>query len=195
MRYDLVVIGSSWGGLAAQQVILRALPAGFAAPIVIAQHRSARSDDTLLAMLLDSATELTVRDAEDKDALTPGVVLIAPPDYHLLVEHGTVSLSCDEPVAFSRPSIDVAFESAADAYGDRVVAVVMTGANSDGAAGLAAVRRRGGLTIVQDPATAERPEMPLAALRAVPDAQVVALDELGQRLASIVGTATREGRA
>src|SRR4051794_12964057 len=192
MRYDLVVIGSSWGGLAAQQVILRALPAGFAAPIVIAQHRSARSDDTLLAMLLDSTTELTVRDAEDKDALTPGVVLIAPPDYHLLVEPGTVSLSCDEPVAFSRPSIDVAFESAADAYGDRVVAVVMTGANADGAAGLAAARRRGGLAIVQDPATAERPEMPLAALRAVPDAQVVALDELGRRLASIVGTAARE---
>jgi len=195
MRYDLVVLGSSWGGLAAQQVILRALPAGFAAPVVIAQHRSARSDDTLLAMLLDSTTGLTVRDAEDKDALTPGVVLIAPPDYHLLIEPGMVALSCDAPVAFSRPSIDVAFESAADAYGDRVVAVVLTGANADGAAGLAAVRRRGGLTIVQDPATAERPEMPLAALRAVPDALVVALDELGPRLVSTVGTAAREGRA
>jgi two-component system, chemotaxis family, protein-glutamate methylesterase/glutaminase len=194
MQYELVVVGSSWGGLHALQAILRDLPADFAAPMVIAQHRSARSDDTLLPMLLDATTALTVRDAEDKAALTPGLVLIAPPDYHLLVEQGTVALSCDAPVAFSRPSIDVLFESAADAYGDRVVGVVLTGANADGATGLSAIRRSGGLALVQDPATAERSEMPAAALRAVPDAHVVALDEVGAQLASAVGTVAREGR-
>ena len=195
MRYDLVVVGASWGGLAALQAILRVLPGDFAAPMVVTQHRSARSDDTVLPMLLDANTPLTVRDAEDKDALERGTVLIAPPDYHLLVEQGTVALSCDEPVAFSRPSIDVCFESAADAYGERVAGVVLTGANADGAAGLAMIRRRGGLALIQDPATAERPEMPQAALDAVPDAEVVALEAMGARLVSAVGTAAREGKA
>ena len=195
MRYDLVVVGASWGGLAALQAILRVLPGDFAAPMVVTQHRSARSDDTVLPMLLDANTPLTVRDAEDKDTLERGTVLIAPPDYHLLVEQGTVALSCDEPVAFSRPSIDVCFESAADAYGERVAGVVLTGANADGAAGLAMIRRRGGLALIQDPATAERPEMPQAALDAVPDAEVVALEAMGARLVSAVGTAAREGKA
>ena len=195
MRYDLVVVGASWGGLAALQAILRVLPGDFAAPMVVTQHRSARSDDTVLPMLLDANTPLTVRDAEDKDTLQRGTVLIAPPDYHLLVEQGTVALSCDEPVAFSRPSIDVCFESAADAYGARVAGIVLTGANADGAAGLAMIRRRGGLALIQDPATAERPEMPQAALDAVPDAEVVALKAMGARLVSAVGTAAREGKA
>ena len=195
MRYDLVVVGASWGGLAALQAILRVLPGDFAAPMVVTQHRSARSDDTVLPMLLDANTPLTVHDAEDKDTLERGTVLIAPPDYHLLVEQGTVALSCDEPVAFSRPSIDVCFESAAEAYGERVAGVVLTGANADGAAGLAMIRRRGGLALIQDPATAERPEMPQAALDAVPDAEVVALKAMGARLVSAVGTAAREGKA
>src|SRR3954471_16795828 len=126
MSYDLVAIGSSWGGLNALQRVLSRLPTGFAAAVVVAQHRSARADDSLLMTLLGGSTTLTVRDAEDKDQLRPGLVLIAPPDYHMLVEGpGTVALSCDEPVAFSRPSIDVLFESAADAYEERVVGVVL----------------------------------------------------------------------
>jgi len=191
MPIELVAIGASWGGLGALQEILRALPGDFAASIVIAQHRSARSDDMILQSLLRHSSPLAVRDAEDKDGLVPGCVLIAPPDYHLLVEPGTVALSCEAPVSFSRPSIDVLFESAAVAYGKRLVAVVLTGANADGAAGLAEVHRRGGVALVQDPQTAERPEMPLAALRAVPDAEVVALDRLGARLHEIVGSAPR----
>jgi len=131
--YDVVAIGASWGGLAALQVVLGALPAGFNAGVLVAQHRSARAEDTLLGTLLGGATALTVRDAEDKDEIRPGVVLLAPPDYHMLVEPGTVALSCDEPVAFSRPSIDVLFESAADAYRQHVVGVVLTGSNKDGA--------------------------------------------------------------
>jgi two-component system chemotaxis response regulator CheB len=188
MRYHVVAIGSSWGGLAALQVVLRALPAGLGAAVVVGQHRSARSDDTLLSMLLSRTTQLRVKDADDKDALEPGLVLLAPPDYHMLIEKGSVALSCEAPVAFSRPSIDVLFESAADAYGAGIIGVVLTGANADGAAGLAAVRRRGGTAIVQDPEEAERPEMPLAALGAVPDALVLALADIGPRIADMVGT-------
>jgi two-component system chemotaxis response regulator CheB len=195
MHYELVVIGSSWGGLAALQAVLRDLPRDFGAAVVISQHRAARSDDSLLPMLLDQMTPLRVRDAEDKDELVPGVALLAPPDYHLLVEPGGVTLSCDEPVSFSRPSIDVLFESAADAYGSRAIGVVLTGSNADGAAGLAAVRRRGGLAIVQDPAGAERPEMPEAARKAVPGAHVLALEAIGARLAEAVGSPARRAEA
>jgi two-component system, chemotaxis family, protein-glutamate methylesterase/glutaminase len=187
MAYELVVIGSSWGGLAALHTVLAPLPETFGAPIVVAQHRSSRSDDTLLCSLLGAATALEVRDAEDKDELRPGVVLLAPPGYHTLVEPGYVALSCDEPVAYSRPSIDVLFDSAALAYGERLVGVVLTGANADGADGLAHVRRRGGLAIVEDPEHAERPEMPRAALAATPGARTLPLEEIGPRLAALVG--------
>jgi two-component system, chemotaxis family, protein-glutamate methylesterase/glutaminase len=186
MGYDLVVIGASWGGLAALQTVLGALPEDFGAAVVVAQHRAAQSDDTLLCGLLDQACPLPVRDADDKEALVPGVVLVAPPDYHLLVEPGAVALSCDEPVRFSRPSIDVVFESAADAYGDRVIGVVLTGSNADGAAGLERIRRRGGQAVVEDPETAERSEMPRAALESTPSAQVLALEEIGPRLDDLV---------
>jgi two-component system chemotaxis response regulator CheB len=188
MPYELVAIGSSWGGLNALQQVLGRLPASFGAAVVVAQHRSARADDSLLKTLLGDATSLTVRDADDKDELRPGLVLLAPPDYHLLVERGTVALSCEEPVAFSRPSIDVLFESAADAYEERVVGVVLTGSNADGSAGLAQIRRRGGAAIIQDPEHAERAEMPRAAVAAVPDAQVLQLEAIADKLTAMVGT-------
>ena len=122
-------------------------------------------------------------------------MLIAPPDYHMLVERGDVALSTDAPVAFSRPSIDVLLESAAAAYGDRLVGVVLTGSNADGAAGLAEVHRRGGLAIVQDPGEAERREMPDAALASVPTAEVLPLAEIAARLNEVVGWAARRARA
>jgi two-component system chemotaxis response regulator CheB len=192
MRYELVAIGSSWGGLNALQRVLSRLPETFGAAVVVAQHRSARADDSLLRTLLGGQTPLEVRDADDKEPLRPGVVLIAPPDYHMLVEPGAVALSCEEPVAFSRPSIDVLFETAADAYEDRVVGVVLTGSNKDGAAGLAAIRRRGGVAIIQDPEQAERSEMPRAAVAAVPDAQVLPLESIADKLTAIVGTTQEE---
>ncbi|TML99795.1 MAG: chemotaxis protein CheB [Actinobacteria bacterium] len=195
MRCDLVAIGASWGGLAALQTLLCGLDGDFAAPICVAQHRSPRADDTLLPSLLGRRTALTVRDAEDKAHLRPGTVLIAPPDYHMLVERGDVALSTDAPVAFSRPSIDVLLESAAAAYGDRLVGVVLTGSNADGAAGLAEVHRRGGLAIVQDPGEAERREMPDAALASVPTAEVLPLAEIAARLNEVVGWAARRARA
>jgi two-component system chemotaxis response regulator CheB len=187
MGYELVAIGSSWGGLNALRTLLAQLPPEFDVPVVVAQHRSARADDTMLGSLLRGITPLRVRDAHDKEELRGGEVLSAPPDYHLLIEPGAVALSCDEPVVFSRPSIDVLFESAAHAYGPRAIGVVLTGSNGDGAAGLAEIRRRGGVALVQDPDDAERPEMPRAAIAAVPGAHVLPLAEIARRLTDIVG--------
>lgn len=185
MTVDLVAIGASWGGLRAVGTVLGALPAEFPAAIVIAQHRGV--EDGMLAQLLDRNGALAVRDAEDKDPLVPGEVLVAPPDYHLLVDGDNVALSVDEPIAFSRPSIDALLSSAAASHGERVVGVVLTGANSDGASGLGAIRRRGGVAIVQDPAEAERAEMPLAALAACPGAQVRPLAAIAPELAQLAG--------
>lgn len=187
---DLVAIGASWGGLSAIARVLGPLPAGFPAAIVIAQHRQGRAD-SLLAELLDDRCALDVFDAEDKQALTPGTALLAPPDYHLLVEAGAVALSVDEPVRFSRPSIDVLMESASDACGSGVAGIVLTGANADGAGGLARIAARGGMAIVQDPETAERREMPEAALAATPAARVLTLDEIGPLLLELVATGER----
>jgi two-component system, chemotaxis family, protein-glutamate methylesterase/glutaminase len=190
--YEVVAIGASWGGLRALRIVLGALPAEFAAAVVVAQHRAPDGDDTMLLTLLDAATPLPVREATDRAPLVPGEVLLAPPGYHLLVEPGEVALSCDAHVQFSRPSVDVLFESLADAYGERAGGVILTGANEDGAAGLAAIRRRGGMVLVQDPQDAERPEMPMAALAACP-ARRLPVAKIGPALAALVGT--REVRA
>ena len=179
--FDLVIIGASWGGLHAVSEILHTLPEDFPVPAVIVLHRQ-EGGDNLLAGLLDRKGPLNVVDAEDKSQLKPGCVQIAPPGYHVLIEDGHIELSVDAQVRHSRPSIDVAFESAAHAYGDRLVGVVLTGANEDGAAGLAEIARLGGRPIVQDPRTAERPQMPQAALEAVSSAHVCPLEEIGPLL-------------
>src|SRR5690606_21562037 len=155
--------------------VLAQLPADFGLPVVVAQHRDADADAGLLPSLLDHHSALTVADAEDKSPLEPGRVLLGPPGYHIPAvapadpahDRGWVSLSVDDPVQFARPSIDVLFQSAAEAFGPRAIGVVLTGSNADGAEGLAAIARRGGLTVVQDPGTAERAEMPRAALAAL----------------------------
>jgi len=181
----LVVIGTSWGGLEALRTLLGRLPASLGAPVGVVQHRSAESQATAFRQLLAAATALRVEDAVDKADLEPGHVYLAPPDYHLFVERGHLTLSTDGPVAHSRPSIDVAFESAAEAYGERCVGVVLTGANADGAAGLARIAELGGSALVQDPASAERTEMPAAALAAVPSARVAGLAELAELLVGL----------
>jgi two-component system chemotaxis response regulator CheB len=191
MGVELVAIGASWGGLHAVEQVLESLPVDFGAAVVIAQHRRADSDGDRLAKLLGARCALEVRDAEDKQSLRPGMVLVAPADYHLLVERGTVALSVDAPEHYSRPSIDVLLATAASAYAERAAGVVLTGANADGADGLARIARRGGSAIVQDPETALRREMPDAALAATPDARVVPLDEIGPLLCSLAGV--REG--
>ena len=181
-RYEIVVMGTSLGGLQALETVLGALPAGFPVPVAVVQHRNKYSDNTL-TQLLRRHTELKVYDAEDKMPLEPGAVYFSPPNYHMLVEDGYVALSCDAPVLYARPSIDVLFESAAQAYGSRTIAVIMTGANSDGAQGIAAIKRRGGTAIAQDPATAEASAMPAAAIAAARVDYVLPLPEIGPSLA------------
>lgn len=158
----LIVIGASWGGLHAVGEVLAGLPADFEPTVLVVQHRAADSDG-LLATLLGRRCALPVREVEDKDPLAGAGVLLAPGGYHVLVEPDHFELSTEAEVHFSRPSIDVALESAADALGSDLVGVVLTGANDDGAAGLAAVRRRGGYAIVQNPDTALASAMPAAA--------------------------------
>ncbi len=182
--YSVVAIGTSWGGLSAMTKLLSGLPHDFPVPIVIVQHRASDSD-LLLPELLQDSTELTVCEIEDKDALTPGRAHVAPANYHVMVEPGYVSLTTEEPVRFSRPSIDVMFDSAADTYGAAAIGVVLTGANEDGARGLARIVMRGGRALVQDPKTAEIPVMPRAAIKAVPSAEVVPLDRLASRLVEL----------
>ncbi len=166
-RFELIVIGCSWGGLEALGVILGALPRQFALPIAVAQHRAPSSSDSTLTAVLGARSGPRVQAVEDKDPIAAGGgVYLAPPDYHLLVERGSFALSIDERVAYSRPSVDVLFESATDAYGAAVIGVVLTGANADGAVGLARVRRHGGHGIVQDPDGAARSAMPAAAIAA-----------------------------
>ncbi|MGH7619327.1 MAG: chemotaxis protein CheB [Gemmatimonadaceae bacterium] len=190
MAYDIVVVGTSWGGLSALRELIAGLPRDFALPLVVVQHRHKHSGHLLPALLQDS-TPLRVCEAEDKAPITGGAVHVAPADYHLLVEEGFFSLTMDEPVAFSRPSIDVTFTSAADVYGDRAIGVVLTGANADGSRGLRRIADRGGLALVQLPRTAESPAMPAAALRVVPEARALTLHELSDTLASLGAPAIR----
>jgi two-component system chemotaxis response regulator CheB len=183
--HRLVAIGCSWGGLEAVSTLLEGLPSDLPVALVIVQHRlHGRSE---LAALLGQHTSWPVCEADDKEPIGVGQVYLAPPGYHLLVDGDRFALSTEAPVAGSRPSIDVLFESMADAFGPRVVGVVLTGANEDGAAGLREIVRRGGTAIVQDPASALKPVMPAAALAAVGDAARVApLDELAALIVEVV---------
>jgi len=179
--YSIVAVGTSWGGLSAMRRVLGGLPQDFPIPIVVVQHRG-KDSDSILSQLLQDSTDLKVCEIEDKDVLEPGRVHVAPADYHVMLEPGYASLTVEEPVRFSRPSIDVMFDSAAETYGPRAIGVVLTGANEDGARGLAQIVKRGGRALVQDPKTAEIPTMPEAAIRAVPSAEIVPLHKLARRL-------------
>jgi two-component system chemotaxis response regulator CheB len=182
--YEIIVVGTSWGGLLALSELVDGLPKAIRLPLVVVQHRHRDSDD-LLAVLLQDHTALSVCEVEDKAPVEPGSVYIAPADYHLLFEGGTFALSTDAPVRYSRPSIDVSFESAADAYAERTVGVILTGANADGARGLKRIVDRGGLGLVQEPATAESSAMPEAAIRVVPRARVMTIPEIATTLGAL----------
>lgn len=186
----VVAIGCSWGGLDAVEAILDRLPSDLAATVVVVQHRVHAPSD--LASLLGRHTPWAVCEADDKEEIAHQRVYLAPPGYHLLVDGGRFALSTEGPVQHSRPSIDVLFESVAEAFGRQAIGVVLTGANDDGSAGLADIARRGGAAVVQDPATALKPAMPAAALRAVPSAEVVALDDIAAVVVRLVGERTRQ---
>lgn len=189
--FQLVVIGCSLGGMSALQMILESLPASFRPPIAIVQHRY-RTSSEALPSFLRRHSKLSVVDADDKQWIKPGHVYLAPANYHLLVENGELSLSVDELVAYSRPSVDVLFESAAEAYQDRVVGIVLTGSNSDGAKGAAAIKKRGGFLIVQDPSTAEAPSMPQAAIDAARVDRILPLERIGPFLTELCGQQARK---
>lgn len=161
---DAVVIGASAGGVGALMEILPALPRGYRLPIIVVLHvRSGRHNQ--LVDVFQQKLAITVREAGDKEDIIPGSLYFAPAGYHLLIENDrSFSLSCDAPLHFARPAIDVTMETAADAYGARLAGILLTGANEDGAAGMAAIGKAGGLTIVQDPREAEVDVMPQEAI-------------------------------
>lgn len=180
-----VVIGASAGGLKALNDILTPLPADFMPVLVVIHLPSQRP--SLIAELLDEKCRMTVVEAEDKAPIEPGTIYFAPPDYHLLVEQDqTLSLSNEAPVYFSRPSIDVLFETAAEAFGPYLTGVILTGANEDGAAGLKAVMAAGGRGLIQHPKTAYARAMPEAAIEACPQARVLMIDEIASELLKTV---------
>ena len=182
---ELVVVGASLGGLSALRILLAALPADFAPAVAIVQHRRADADSRLTE-LLRMVCRLPVLEAEDKDNVRGGSVYLAPANYHLLVEAGRFSLSIDPPVRFARPSIDVLFESAADAVGRAVVAVVLTGSNDDGAAGAQMLKRAGATVLVEDPRTAESPVLPAAVIAKAAVDVVLPIAALARHLVDIV---------
>jgi two-component system chemotaxis response regulator CheB len=186
----MIVIGTSSGGLKAMKTLLGGLPADFPLPVAVVFHRHKEADDSLQPAL-QRCTKLPLSEAMDKEAIEPGHIYIAPADYHLLVEPATFSLSIDEHVLYARPSIDVLFESAADVFGERAIAVVLTGASQDGARGAASIEQRGGRVIVQDPATAEYPTMPGAALAATKKHLVKPLGQIAATLVQLAAASKR----
>ncbi|WP_439600534.1 chemotaxis protein CheB [Devosia sp.] len=182
---EAIVIGASAGAVEALTSLLPALRPGFRLPIIVVVHLPA-DRRSAMAELFRAKCALEVREAEDKDPVAAGTIYFAPPDYHLLVEADrTFSLSCDAPVLFSRPSIDVLFESAADAYGPKLVGIVLTGANADGARGLRAIIGEGGAGIVQAPSSAFASAMPEAALQMSPTARPMTLQAIAAYLEEI----------
>lgn len=180
-----VVIGASAGALEALSSMLPLLPPDFPLPILIVVHIPP-DKRSVLAELFEAKCQIEVVEVEDKEPIKPGTVYFSPPDYHLLVEgEDRLALSSEEPVLFSRPSIDVLFESASDVWGERLISIILTGANSDGAKGVKAVSAAGGTVIVQDPGEASASAMPEAAIAAAPAAIVMRLNEIAVYLRRI----------
>jgi two-component system chemotaxis response regulator CheB len=184
-RIEAIVIGASAGGFEALFAVLKGLPASYPMPLVAVLHLP-ETHESRLAELFGYRLSLRVREARDKETLEAGVLYFAPPGYHLSIETDrSFSFSCEDRVSYARPSIDVLFASAADAYGKSLAAVLLTGANYDGAAGLAGIRIAGGLTIVQDPSTAEVATMPEAAIRRMTPDLILPLAEIHSLLCKL----------
>lgn len=177
-RFEAVVIGASAGAVETLSQLLPALPQGFALPIIIVVHLPP-DKQSVMVELFQPKCGMEVCEAEDKAPIKPGTIYFAPPDYHLLVERSKhLSLSTEEVVLFSRPSIDVLFETAADAYGPALIGIILTGANHDGAHGLKAVQDAGGAVLVQQPGLAYTSVMPQAALDACEHAQALSIEQI-----------------
>jgi two-component system chemotaxis response regulator CheB len=184
-RFRAVAIGVSTGGVEALKMVLGALPANYPLPVLIVAHVSPEAGNGL-ALLLDDLCIIKVKEADDSEVVAPGTVYLAPANYHMQLERdGRISLSVDSPVNFARPSVDVLFETAADAMGAALVGLVLTGAGSDGSRGLKAVAMNGGVTVVQDPSGAVADSMPKNAIAAVSPDHVVPLEQLADLLVKL----------
>ncbi len=185
MNYEAIVIGLSSGGMSALKLIFSVLPADFKTPVIIVQHISARSDNQWIKLLNDKSN-LYIKEADEKEKIENGKVYIAPPNYHLMIERDkTFSLTIDERVSFARPSIDVLFESAAEVYKNKLIGVILTGSNNDGTNGLKRIKGCGGLTIVQDPKTAESAYMPASAIATLKPDYILPLKDITNLLIEI----------
>lgn len=181
-EYDAITIGASAGGLNLVQDMVSKLPKDFSMAVILVQHIANNSDGGWIT-LLDSTSPLAIKEAEEKEQIERGKIYIAPPNYHLLVENDfTFSLTVDEKVNYARPSIDVFFETASWVFGNRLVGIILSGGNSDGAKGLKSIKDRGGFTIVQDPKSAESPSMPLAAINLVKPHAILKPNEIWEFL-------------
>jgi len=182
---EAIAIGASAGAVQALSCILPELPTDYPLPVLVVVHVPPDRSN-MLVPLFQAKCEISIREAEDKEPILPGVVYFAPSDYHLLVEADrTISLSADAPALYSRPSIDFLFESAADTYGPALLGIILTGANEDGVAGLAAVAEAGGSVLVEDPTSAYASAMPTAALGACPMAKTMRLEYIASYLAGL----------
>ena len=185
MKYEAIVIGVSSGGMNAMKVLFSLLPKEFNTPISIVQHIGSQSEN-LWIRLLNDKSNLPIKEADEKESIEHGKVYIAPPNYHLLIERNkTFSLTIDERVNFARPSIDVLFESAAEAYKNKLIGIVLTGSNNDGTNGIKRIKEYGGLAIVQDPNTAESAYMPKSAIAAIEPDYILPLENIVELLIKI----------
>lgn len=186
-EYRAVVIGVSSGGMNALKCIFQDLPKELPIPIIVVQHLNPHSDN-YITKYLDDICALKVKEAEEKEKLNPSTIYFAPPNYHLLIEKDeTLSLSVDEKVNYARPSIDVLFDSASDAFGSYLIGIILTGANNDGSVGLKHIKEQGGLTIVQNPNTAEVGSMPQAAINKVKVDYILNLNDITKKLIDLIG--------
>jgi two-component system chemotaxis response regulator CheB len=191
MHYEAVVIGASAGGLGALQILFSNIGKKFHLPVLMVQHMHPESDD-YLGQILKSYSHLKFKEADDKEPIEMGTVYYAPANYHLLVSGDkSLVLNVDEKVNYCRPSVDVLFESAADVYRQRLIGIILTGSNQDGAAGMSMIKRRGGLTIVQDPLQAEVDTMPRSVINLIKADYILPLEKIGKLLTKI-GRATQK---
>ena len=185
MKYETIVIGVSSGGMNVMKIMFSLLPKDFNTPIIIVQHISPRSDNKWIK-LLNEKSNLPIKEADEKEKIEKGNVYIAPPNYHLLIEKNkTFSLTIDERVNFARPSIDVLFDSAAEAYENKLIGIVLTGSNNDGTNGIKRIQEYGGLTIIQNPETAESAYMPKSAIVAIQPDYILSIEEIIKLLIKI----------
>lgn len=185
MDYEAIVIGVSSGGMKALKVIFSALPSDFAVPVIIVQHIGPRSENSWIKLLNDSCS-LHIKEVDEKEKVGTGNIYVAPSNYHLLIEEDkSFSLTIDERVNFARPSIDVLFESAAEAYKEKLIGIILTGSNNDGTKGVKRIKELGGLVIIQNPKTAESSYMPASAIAAIQPDYILELDQIGELLLKI----------